>query len=204
MWMQGKANSKRAKTAAQAPAPGFDGWLDSSGSDPTLTMMHALGKFLYNKRLPPGTQAPSVSQAMENNMLRGGVLGNLDTMRLSQPSASQRSAGQVHPLVDEPDSGNQRQHQAAGSQPSQLSCESSKLGGQAGGEGIPLSSWPDDDGVFTEADDLIDLTVEDALSQQQQQPSGLGTSHPDPVDVANLPMAARFAQMLNPCTISFW
>ena len=200
LWVQGKASSKRAKAAAQAPAPGFDGWLNISGSDPTLTMMHALGKFLYNKRLPPEPEAPAANQATEHNMLRGGVFSNLDAMQLRQPSASQPFSGREHPLLDEPDSGNQRQHPAAGSQPSQLSCESSKVGGHAVGQGIPLSSWPGDDGDFTAAEDLIDLTVEDAFSQQQQQqqPSGPGTSHPDAVDVSKLPMAARCVQMPKP------
>ncbi|KAK9844949.1 hypothetical protein WJX74_008996 [Apatococcus lobatus] len=188
---KGKVGNKRTKAAAQSSAPGFEDWLDHSGSDPSLTMMHALGKFLYNKRLPPGSKPSQPCQATEH-----GSFAKPDAMCLTQPSASQpcpsQPPAQACPSEHKPDGGNQRHHHAAGSQPSQQSCESSKLDHQADRNGPPLSSWPGNDGVFTDADDLIDLTVEEALSQQQQQqPSGHGASQPDPVDVAQLPMAAR-------------
>lgn len=227
--IQGKASSKRAKGKAQAQVqtPGFDAWLDQTGSDPTLTMMHALGKFLYNKRLAPESASIVVSQP-------SGWFGAATTMqrRAEQSQPTQPSASQ--PARSQPASYSQEQASTTGlthaqqplgsqpfsrqpgisscepastdrinvqqpprSQPSQQSRESSKLDPGAEAGGAVSSSWPEDDGVAMADDDLVDLTMDDPLSQgqsqQQQAASQTGTLvviEPAP-ELASLPMAAR-------------
>ncbi|KAK9868401.1 hypothetical protein WJX84_010961 [Apatococcus fuscideae] len=226
---KGKASSKRAKGKAQAQVqtPGFDAWLDQTGSDPTLTMMHALGKFLYNKRLAPESASIVVSQP-------SGWFGAATTMqrRAEQSQPTQPSASQ--PARSQPASYSQEQASTTGlthaqqplgsqpfsrqpgisscepastdrinvqqpprSQPSQQSRESSKLDPGAEAGGAVSSSWPEDDGVAMADDDLVDLTMDDPLSQgqsqQQQAASQTGTLvviEPAP-ELASLPMAAR-------------
>ena len=137
-------------------------------------------------------EAPSASQATGHNIPRTHTSAALDTMQLSQPSTSQPLPSQpstfpVHTPELEPVSGDFSQRHAADALPSHQSCEGSKQ----------LSSWPGDDSIFTEADDLIDLTVEDSLSQQHQRlQSDPGRSPVNTQDVAKLPMAARWIQML--------
>ncbi len=172
-------------------------------------MMHALGKFLYNKRLPPGSSEPAATQLANQHHLPSSLFSQ--QMLQSSWIAQQPCSSHLPPGPTPPSIGHIESHRAGSiagshpsaapislgaqtdSQPSQQSQQSSKQVPEAAGSCREApGSWPAEEGALAGDDDFVDLTLDDALSQQLDAAAGASGGDAAPcADPALLPMASR-------------